>query len=857
MSLERIAETSLWRTAFPNDTAEEFKANKEELRDQLRKFRAAVKSIVARIESQLPGLTIHDISHLDALWETASVVAGPDYPMNPLEAFVFGGAVLLHDSALCFEAYEGGKSGLRSTTTWRDALHESIDSSRNKSQNEHEEVADFAALRLLHAKQAEGLCNKHWENPETGEPIFLIESPELRSNLGQLIGKIAASHHWDIERVVDGLPKPRAALGQFPRAWTIDPVKLACLLRCADATHISSERAPLFLHALIKRQGISLNHWIAQNHLGHVDYDPNDLEGSSLMFTSTQAFPEASSEAWWVAYDAACLADKEIKSSNFVLKARTPSGPALKAKAISGIGSPGSMTDYIQVEGWQPCSARLHVSNVESLIASIGGENLYGESADRLEISLRELIQNSRDAIIARRVISGSFEGLIEIETMTKEGATWLVIRDNGVGMSKRVLEGPFLDFGTSFWKSTLVNSEFPGLRSSKFQPIGKYGIGFFSVFMIADEVMISSKPWTEGIHQVVQVHFKSGLSLRPILKALPSNYSFIETSTEIALRLKGKFASQFENWEIKRNLANSKSITVEGADAIAAICAGIDVQVKILREGKEAVSLEPVGSPNFCPETWLKRISFAKYQAQEISDLIKQEAKRLTTVFDGNRIIGFAAISTVPTEAQNFLSIRTIGGLASSIHARSANQFIGFLDSTPKSAKRDPGEISAPTEVLSSWLDCQLKDPSLTNLSLQEASKFSSSLCSFGRDPTHYAKVLIIHEGKIEEHSIQTLALKAETIEIAFLKSHFMDHIEVHQNVQGIPEKALFLPTCTGKILSLKFVDGVPENNFSYLDCLHRMIIKLGKTPKYRTEERIAQGPFGPLHAIFVSSVP
>ena len=70
----------------------------------------------------LPGLTLHDVTHLDALWETADLIAGDKYPLNPLEAFVFGSAVLLHDSAMCWEAYANGQQGVRNTTEWKDAF---------------------------------------------------------------------------------------------------------------------------------------------------------------------------------------------------------------------------------------------------------------------------------------------------------------------------------------------------------------------------------------------------------------------------------------------------------------------------------------------------------------------------------------------------------------------------------------------------------------------------------------------------------------------------------------------------------------------------------------------------------------
>lgn len=41
-----------------------------------------------------------DGTHLDALWETVDLAAGDAFALNPLEAYVLGGAILLHDLGL-------------------------------------------------------------------------------------------------------------------------------------------------------------------------------------------------------------------------------------------------------------------------------------------------------------------------------------------------------------------------------------------------------------------------------------------------------------------------------------------------------------------------------------------------------------------------------------------------------------------------------------------------------------------------------------------------------------------------------------------------------------------------------------
>ena len=63
-------------------------------------WRSKVEQLVSRIAVDMPGMTVHDITHLDALWETASLVAEGAVTVNPPEAFVLGASILLHDSAM-------------------------------------------------------------------------------------------------------------------------------------------------------------------------------------------------------------------------------------------------------------------------------------------------------------------------------------------------------------------------------------------------------------------------------------------------------------------------------------------------------------------------------------------------------------------------------------------------------------------------------------------------------------------------------------------------------------------------------------------------------------------------------------
>ena len=121
-NMHSFEKTSLWRTSFSNPSFEAEAASLNALRDCLFSMRARAQHLVSLIPRDIPGLTFHDITHLDALWETASLIAGDNYPLNPAEAFVFGAAVLLHDSAMSLAAYPGGLDEVRRTPEWRDAV---------------------------------------------------------------------------------------------------------------------------------------------------------------------------------------------------------------------------------------------------------------------------------------------------------------------------------------------------------------------------------------------------------------------------------------------------------------------------------------------------------------------------------------------------------------------------------------------------------------------------------------------------------------------------------------------------------------------------------------------------------------
>ena len=115
------------------------------------------------------------------------------------------------------------------------------------------------------------------------------------------------------------------------------------------------------------------------------------------------------------------------------------------------------------------------------------------------EIFLRELISNASDAIDKLHFLSLTDENArrdFRIVIKRDREARTLTVEDNGIGMSAEELES---DLGTIAKSGTLdfkKNAE----KSTAEELIGQFGVGFYSCFMIADEVTVVSRKYGEDV---------------------------------------------------------------------------------------------------------------------------------------------------------------------------------------------------------------------------------------------------------------------------------------------------------------------------------------------------------------------
>ncbi|MFX1236869.1 MAG: molecular chaperone HtpG [Promethearchaeota archaeon] len=121
------------------------------------------------------------------------------------------------------------------------------------------------------------------------------------------------------------------------------------------------------------------------------------------------------------------------------------------------------------------------------------------------EVFLRELISNSVDALKKIHFISLTEKDIenpeeeLKIEIVIDSKDNTLIIRDTGVGMTKDELInnlGIIAGSGSQKFLEELTKSQQTDLQNIDLDIIGQFGIGFYSIFMVADKVHVISKSY-------------------------------------------------------------------------------------------------------------------------------------------------------------------------------------------------------------------------------------------------------------------------------------------------------------------------------------------------------------------------
>lgn len=312
-------------------------------------------------------------------------------------------------------------------------------------------------IREYHGERSKKILKNNIIKSNTGaelnygkhHPLFIKYLPD-----------ICASHMRDFQSILD-FPK-----NMIVNSMNVNLRQCAVLLRLSDAMDISSNRAPFAIYNLLKLRGISNEHW--QKHMIITDCSIFEkkyrIEGSC-----------DDEKVLRILYKHLDLIENELKKA---ITHSLKSDDFMHLAVDSEIMNVNISTDGYTI--WNN-TLTLDYNSISNLFM---GEHLYGTK----RAGLREIIQNSIDACLVRESENeknNQNDAYIPQISVTMDN-DHIYVRDNGIGMTKEVIEKYFLNVGISYYRS----DEFRN-KELNYSPIGFFGIGFLACFMLSDDIVV------------------------------------------------------------------------------------------------------------------------------------------------------------------------------------------------------------------------------------------------------------------------------------------------------------------------------------------------------------------------------
>ena len=213
--------------------------------------------------------------------------------------------------------------------------------------------------------------------------------------------------------------------------------------------------------------------------------------------------------------------------------------------------SPGGFT-FRPVSAETPAPEQHEFKAEVAALLKLVTNSLYTNS----EIFLRELISNAADALDKARfqalvdpTLTGTDLPLEILVTADKQRGV-LMLEDSGIGMTREEASrnlGTIAHSGTLRYLEELRQARAEGqiTEASEVKLIGQFGVGFYSAFMVADEVVVTSLSGAPGSEAVVWRSSGDGnFTIVPGQRA--------KRGTTIELHLKGEAKEFLERWRLE-----------------------------------------------------------------------------------------------------------------------------------------------------------------------------------------------------------------------------------------------------------------------------------------------------------------
>jgi molecular chaperone HtpG len=419
-----------------------------------------------RVQQVFPHYTLHDTGHSFRVMEYMSELVLDIKMLSELEITLMIYSALLHDIGMAVS-----QDDIDSIKNDSFSFCEVKFSAMKKIMGGDEVIALQEYVRRIHAS----LSGKYIREKLKDKLVI----PKLTTlDFAEELSLICEAHTEDYDWI-----KTKLRANEVRGDYSFNPQFIAAILRLADVLDIDGNRTPYNLYKLISPKDGSEEEWKQ-----HFIISNNEKI----------AYNEKTQQKKIVFHGKANNASIHRKILSYIswVKNELIHSTAL----VNGMLSQYSLVYdtnpeiNIQAEGYTFSDYKMTLE-FRAISSLLMGEKIYGSKS----LGLRELIQNSLDSCRIRQEIE---EEMMEfgqdayepkIKVFLDQKRNYVIIKDNGTGMSMDIIKKHFLNIGVSYYNST----DFL-LKDFKYKPIGNFGIGFLSCFMLSDEVKVMTRHYKQ-----------------------------------------------------------------------------------------------------------------------------------------------------------------------------------------------------------------------------------------------------------------------------------------------------------------------------------------------------------------------
>ena len=322
------------------------------------------------------------------------------------------------------------------------------------------EISQQNEIRKNHHKRSEKCVM-------STNPDFFKIKKTIDVNFQKSISLIVRAHGEDISWIENNIAK-----NEEYGVDKVNPLFIACLLRLGDYLDFDSRRTPLCLFNYLKLKAFSYEEW--RKHFPITNF--------MKINTERQVYFQGNCDELEVFHQICKYfenIEKEIKDEKILL---------FECSDKYKLDISDVVLNNIKPNKFSSVNLQFNM-DYAAITNLLMGENLYADKS----VVIRELLQNSIDACLLKKELSAKKSEKYTPEIRIIIDSNKISIYDNGIGMSKKIIENYFLCIGKSYYTSEAFKN-----TGASFNPISHYGIGFLSCFLLTDAIKVHTVPFED-----------------------------------------------------------------------------------------------------------------------------------------------------------------------------------------------------------------------------------------------------------------------------------------------------------------------------------------------------------------------